>query len=76
MLSLEDYIEPLFEKFLYHYYLGNNMEAVIETISQKIVIHCQRCDFKGEVNATKRYYIDCPECNELVYVRYLITKND
>lgn len=47
------------------------MISSIQTISQKIVIHCKMCDFKGEVDATRRYYIDCPECNRLVYVKYL-----
>lgn len=40
-------------------------------ISKKITIHCKRCDFRGEITATRKYYIDCPECNELVYVRHL-----
>ena len=44
------------------------MEPVIVTLSQEIDIHCKRCDFQGKVTATRRYYIDCPECNELVYV--------
>lgn len=57
--------------------LSNNMESTtLETISQKIVIHCKRCDFKGEIVVTKRYYIDCPECNRLVYVERLFEKED
>jgi len=52
------------------------MEPIIETISQKIDIHCKKCDFKGEVNVIRRYYIDCPECNELVYVGLLIKENN
>jgi len=47
------------------------MISSIQTISQKIEIHCKKCDFTGEITATRKYYIDCPECNELVYVKYL-----
>ena len=47
------------------------MEKVIKTISNEIEIHCKRCDFKGIITATKEYYADCPECDELVYVKHL-----
>jgi len=49
---------------------------MLKTNFQKVTIHCKRCDFKGEVDATRRYYVDCPECDKLVYVGYLIAKED
>jgi len=50
------------------------MESLIEPISKEVEINCNRCGFKGLVTATKVYYIDCPECNELVYVGHLTGK--
>lgn len=47
------------------------MISSIQTILQKIEIYCKRCDFKGEIVATRKYYIDCPECGNLVYVKNL-----
>ena len=47
------------------------MDPVIKTISKEIEIHCKRCDYKGMVTATRVYYIDCPECDKPVYVKYL-----
>jgi len=39
--------------------------------SQDIEIKCIRCGFEGSITATRKYYINCPECDELVYVGYL-----
>ena len=47
------------------------MEHVIETLSKNLVIHCKKCDFQGEVTVTRKYYINCPECNKTVYVGHL-----
>lgn len=44
------------------------VEKVIHTISMQIEIKCKRCGYEGPITATKEYYIDCPECDELVYV--------
>ena len=44
------------------------MEAAIKTISQEIKIKCKRCGYEGEITATREYYMDCPECDKLVYV--------
>lgn len=51
------------------------MELLINTISQNIEIKCTRCNFKGSITATRQYYINCPECDELIYVGRL-TKNN
>lgn len=50
------------------------MEAAIKTISQDIEIKCKRCGYEGSVTATRDYYMDCPECDELVYVGRLTGK--
>ena len=50
------------------------MEPVIQTISKEIKIKCLNCEFEGIVTATRVYYIDCPECNRLVYVGTLTGK--
>jgi len=44
------------------------MEAAIKTISKEIEIKCRQCGYEGEITATKEYYTNCPECDELVYV--------
>jgi len=44
------------------------VDKVIQTISTQIEIECKKCGYEGEITATKQYYIDCPECDELVYV--------
>lgn len=50
------------------------MESLIKTISQEIEIKCKRCGFEGSTIATREYYTDCPECDELVYVGHLTGK--
>jgi len=44
------------------------METAIKTISMEIEIKCRICGFTGPVTATREYYIDCPNCDKLVYV--------
>jgi len=44
------------------------VDKLIQTISIKLEIKCKRCGYEGPVTATKEYYTDCPECDELVYV--------
>ncbi len=50
------------------------MEPVIQAISKEIKIKCLKCEFEGTVTATRVYYIDCPECNRLIYVAHLTGK--
>ena len=50
------------------------MEALIKTLSLKMEIKCKKCGYEGETTIKREYYIDCPKCEELVYVGHL-TKN-
>jgi len=52
------------------------MEQKIRTISKQIEIECKRCGYEGSATAIRLYYVDCPECNEMVYVGHLTQSTD
>jgi len=47
------------------------VEKVIKTFSKNIETKCKKCKYEGTITATRQYYIDCPECNEMIYVGHL-----
>lgn len=44
------------------------IEKFIQTISKQVEIKCKNCKYEGTITATKEYYMNCPKCDELIYV--------